>query len=79
VNALQFLNGLRPALPLSIEKPATKDTACSVMSNGELRRLIEQGGVLFNGERVSPTEPIDFPVFSLVFFPKSDKRRATLV
>ncbi len=34
---------------------------------------------LINGERVTPEEPIDFPVFRLVFFPKSDKRRTTIV
>jgi hypothetical protein len=49
------------------------------MSNGELRRHIQQGAVLVNGERVTPQEEIDFPVFSLVFFPKSAARRTTLV
>jgi hypothetical protein len=32
-----------------------------------------------NTERVAPDEPMDFPVFSLVFFPKSQARRTTLV
>jgi hypothetical protein len=49
------------------------------MSNGELRRHMQQGGVLVNTERVTPDEPMDFPVFSLVFFPKSQARRTTLV
>lgn len=71
--ALSYLMDLRPALPMSIEKP------CTGMSNGELKRHILQGGVLINGERVTPTEEIDFPVFSLVFFPKSPARRTTLV
>jgi hypothetical protein len=73
MNALQWLNNLRPAVPMSIEQP------CKVMSNGELRRHMQQGGVLVNGERVTPDEPIDFPVFSLVFFPKSAARKTTLV
>jgi hypothetical protein len=73
MNLLLFLNGLRPSIPMSIEKP------CTIMTNGELRRHIEQGGVLFNHEKVSVNEEIDFPVFSLIFFPKSDKRRVTLV
>jgi hypothetical protein len=77
--ALQFLNSLRPALPLSIENPPTKERAAQQMSNGELRRHMQQGGVLVNTERVTPDEPIDFPVFSLVFFPKSPARRTTLV
>ena len=73
MNTLQWLNSLRPALPMSIEQP------CKSMSNGELRRHMQQGGVLVNGERVTPDERMDFPVFSLVFFPKSAARRTTLV
>jgi hypothetical protein len=49
------------------------------MSNGELRRHMLQGAVLINGERIDPNELIDFPVFSLVFFPKSINRKTTLV
>lgn len=48
------------------------------MSNGELRRHITQGGVLINGERITCDEQIDFPVFSVVFFPKAH-RRTTIV
>lgn len=73
MNALQWINNLRPALPMSREQP------CKPMSNGELKRHMQQGGVLVNGERVTPTEPIDFPVFSLVFFPKSTVCRTTLI
>ena len=73
MNALQWLNSLRPALPMSIETP------CKLMSNGELKRHMQQGGVLVNGEKLAPDEPINFPVFSLVFFPKSAARRTTLV
>lgn len=77
--ALQWLNSLRPALPLSVENPPSKESPAQPMSNGELKRHMQQGGVLVNGERVAPDEPIDFPVFSLVFFPKSASRRTTLV
>ena len=77
--ALAWLNSLRPALPLSIEQPPTKDNPAQPMSNGELKRHMQQGGVLVNGERIAPDELINFPVFSLVFFPKSVARRATLV
>jgi hypothetical protein len=73
MNALQWLNSLRPALPMSIEQP------CKPMSNGELKRHMQQGGVLVNGERIEPDELINFPVHSLVFFPKSAARRTTLV
>jgi hypothetical protein len=73
MNALQWMNSLRPALPMSIEAPGKP------MSNGELKRHMQQGGLLVNGERVTADERIDFPVFSLVFFPKSAARRTTLV
>lgn len=72
MNALSFLASLRPALPYSAESP------CTLMSNGELRRVIQQRGVLINTEPVEVSEEIDFPVFSIVFFPKG-KRRTTLL
>ncbi len=74
MNALQYLISLRPAIPLSQEKPGGKDKACSQASNSEIRRWIEQGAVLFNHERMKPDEPIDFRIYSLVLFPKSAKR-----
>jgi hypothetical protein len=58
---------------MSIEAPGKE------MSNGELKRHMQQGGVLVNTEKVVPDEPMDFPVFSLVFFPKSANRRTTIV
>jgi hypothetical protein len=38
-----------------------------------------QGAVLINGKTVTPDDPMDFPVFSLVFFPNSKKRKTTIV
>ena len=73
MNALSFLNSLRPAIPLSIETP------CKPMSNGELKRHMQQGGVLINTEKIKPDELINFPVFSVVFFPKSASRKTTLL
>jgi len=48
------------------------------MSNAELRRLIQQRGVLINTEPVEISEEIDFPVFSIIFFPKG-KRKTTIL
>jgi hypothetical protein len=74
MNALAFLAALRPALPMSSERP------CTPMTNSELRRHIKQGGVLINGVRVSPDAPVvPAEVFSLVFFPKSPNKRCTLL
>jgi len=58
---------------MSAERP------CTAMSNGELRRHMLQGAVLINGETVAPDEEMDFPVFSLVFFPNSKNRKTTIV
>jgi len=65
---LTFLNSLRPAIPFSTEKP------CLPASNGEITRWCKNKAVLINGETVDSKEVIDFPVFSLVFFPKSGRR-----
>jgi hypothetical protein len=48
-------------------------------SNSFLQRKIKEGAILFNGERMEPNELIDFELFSLVMFPKSDKKRCTLL
>jgi hypothetical protein len=72
MNVLSFLNTLRPAIPFSIEKP------CLLASNGEIRRWCQNSAVIMNGERVAWDEEVDFPVFSLVFFPKGN-RRTTIV
>ena len=73
MNMLTFLNSLRPALPFSTEKP------CTLVSNSELRRWIANGSVLVNSERVTWDELVNFPVFSLVFFPASGKRKTTIL
>lgn len=73
MNVILYLNNLRPALPMSTESPPKP------VSNRELKLWCVQGSVLINGERVPVTEEIDYPVYSLVFFPKSKKKRTTLV
>lgn len=77
MRALQFLNSLRPAIPLS--EIRDESGARKPMSGSELRRCIEQRAVLFNGEPVGVNEEIGFPIFSLVFYPRSSVKRTTLV
>jgi hypothetical protein len=72
MNVLQYILSLKPAVPMSNEKP------CSHASNSEVRRWINDGSVLINYYRWTPEEELDCPVVSLVFFPKG-KRRTTLV
>lgn len=42
-------------------------------SKSFIRRLINDGGIRFNGRVLKYDQLIDFPVFSIVAFPKSDK------
>ena len=62
----------------SVETP-TRDGVVQKPSNSELRRWIEQGSLLINNERCTPNEIIDFPLISVVLFPKSEKKRTTLL
>lgn len=48
------------------------------VSNSAVRRWIDQGALQVNGEKVLSKEVVDFPVFSVVLFPKSDKKRITI-
>lgn len=58
----------------STEKPL--ETA----SNSELRRWIAKGSFAINGvSRTDPNEIIDYPIHSVVLFPKNPKKRITLL
>lgn len=76
MTVIQWLKSLGCALPLSQIKE--KNGSFRQMSNSDLRRLCEQKAVLINGNYVDPSQEIDFPVFSLVFYPKSKSKRVTL-
>jgi hypothetical protein len=74
MNALSFVLSLRPAVPMSIERP------CEPASNREVRRWMRDGAVLINAQRVLPDAQIERDdVRSLVFFPKSTARRTTVI
>lgn len=46
-------------------------------SRGELKRWLMNGAVVMNGEPLAWDEEIDFPVYSLVLFPRGN--RVTLI
>lgn len=73
MKVLEFLISLRPAIPMSVEKP------CIQMSNGELRRQVLQGSVLIDNKKVNINDDIVFPVTSLIFFPNSFNRKTTII
>lgn len=60
-------------IPMSIERP------CTPASNGEIRRWLMNKAVLINGEFPGPTTTVTYPVTQLVFFPKSKKRKTTVL
>jgi len=58
---------------MSIEKP------CEKASNSEKRRWLEQKSILLNGKRPGPDDVMEINIFELIFFPKSEKRKTTIV
>lgn len=79
MKALQWFKELNQVLQLVSSEGKGKDGQLKKASNSELQRMLEQGAVLINGERVDPKEEIDFPIFSVVLYPKSEKKRCTLL
>lgn len=73
MNAWQFLIHLSEVCHFQTKEGKKVGRA----SNSELRRWVQNKVLLINGESVSWDEPIDFPIFSVVLFPKS--ARVTLL
>lgn len=71
LNALDYLKSLS-FLPPNVERGIKKP------SNGDLKRWFNMGAVIINGETPKAKNTISFPVWELVFFPKS-KRKVTMV
>ena len=80
MNILTYLNSIRPAIPYSAEKPKDTEGKCVLMSNGELRRLLLNRGIVLNGQTDwTYDEECPAYVWQLVFFPKSAKRKTTIM
>ncbi len=73
VTALELMLRLN-AKPATFWDFAEKKAA----SNSAVRRWVEQGAVRFNGKILKPAQVIDFPVLSIVLFPKSDTQYITI-
>lgn len=59
-------------IPMSAEKP------CTVPSNSEIMRWLNNQSVIINGKKPKANEQVEFPITQLVFFPKG-KRRTTVI
>jgi hypothetical protein len=73
MTAFQFLMNLHSVCHFQMREGKRVGRA----SGSEVKRWIQNKAVVINGEHVAPDELIDFPVFSLVLFPKGS--RVTLV
>lgn len=72
MTALDFIFHLG-VIPMSIERKE------EVASRSEVRRWLNQQSVVINGKKPRAMDEIDMPVEQLVFFPKSQKRRTTVI
>lgn len=77
MNVLTFLNSMRPSIPMSLENK--KESKCWPASNSEIRRWLLNKAVIINGQHLAWDQEIEFPVTSLVFFPRSEKKRTTVI
>jgi hypothetical protein len=73
MNILEFVISLRPAVPMSQERP------CTQASNSEIRRWIKDGSIQINRDMWTPSEDVPPVIYSVVFFPKSRKRCTTVL
>ena len=67
MTSIQFLTNLHQVCSFQTREGKKVGKA----STSELRRWIQNKALLINGEPVEINEEIDFPVFSVVLFPKN--------
>lgn len=56
----------------------SRENPCTIASNSEVRRWINNGSVLLNGDKWKHDEEMPAIVWQLVFFPKSKQHRTTI-
>jgi hypothetical protein len=44
-----------------------------VASNSEVRRWLDNSAIRFNGKPLKPKDMLDFPLYSIVLFPKAER------
>jgi hypothetical protein len=74
VTAFEFITRIH-RLGHTDEKPAGfwSREGKGVASNSEVRRWLENSAIRFNGKALKPKEMLDFPLHSVVLFPKGDR------
>jgi hypothetical protein len=66
------------ALALRLAKGCWNPAEKKPASGSAVRRWLQEGSLVIDGERISPDEMLDYPIWSVVLFPKSNERRVTL-
>lgn len=75
MNAWKFLCSLHQVCKFQTKEGKKVGTA----SGSELKRWCQNNALQINGESMKWDEEIDFPVFSVVLFPKNEHFRTTLL
>lgn len=74
------MTGFEYALSLhEVCKFQSQEKKIGLMSNTELRRKLDEGAWRINGRVVRSKDEIEFPITSVVIFPKSEKKRITIL
>lgn len=77
MRALDFLVWVRDEMRCM---PRSKEGPClDLPSNGELRRWLKKGSVSVNNKTLTADASVEWPITNLVFFPKNDRMRCTIV
>lgn len=77
MKALDFLVWVRDEVHCI---PQSKENECiGLPSKGELRRWLAKAVVRCNGKLLTKTDEVQWPITELVFFPKNDKTRVTIL
>lgn len=74
MTAIQYLRSLHEVCVFQ-----TQERGVGPASNSELGRWLKSKALHINGQALGPTEKIPYPIKSVVLFPNSRKRRATLL
>lgn len=69
VTALEFVMRVHNAGPMGFWSRELKGPA----SNSEVRRWLDNAAIRFNGRALKPKEMLDFPVYSIILFPKANR------
>ncbi|QBQ74751.1 hypothetical protein BcepSauron_371 [Burkholderia phage BcepSauron] len=75
MKAIDYLKSLHEVCAFQ----STERRGTGPASNSELGRWLKSGALHVNGKAYGPMDKIEFPITSVVLFPKSKRSRSTLL